>query len=111
MAYLGTVASRLRDGLAAKLGLQVTYSVVPGEDITGALIRTAELGEDTATFQACDLLAMATHGRSGFERWMLGSITERVLDGTRLPLLIVRPAEQQGLTPGELKEAKVNGQR
>jgi len=109
MAYLGTVASRLRGGLAAELGLQVTYSLVPGEDIADALIRTAELGEDTATFQACDLLAIATHGHSGFERWMLGSITERVLDGTRLPLLIVQPAEQQGPAPGELKEAKVNG--
>jgi nucleotide-binding universal stress UspA family protein len=105
----GAPESRLRDGLAAELGLQVTYSLVSGEGIADALIRTAELGEDTATFQACDLLAMATHGRSGFERWMLGSITERVLDGTHLPLLIVRPAQQQGPTPGELKEAKVNG--
>jgi nucleotide-binding universal stress UspA family protein len=107
--YLGTVASRLRDGPAAEFGLKVTYAVVLGEDVADALIRAAELGEDTATFQACDLLAMATHGRSGFERWMLGSITERVLNGTNLPLLIVRPAEQHGPVPDEQKEAKVNG--
>jgi hypothetical protein len=33
---------------------------------------------------------MATHGHRGIERWALGSITERVLNATRLPLLIVR---------------------
>jgi len=42
---------------------------------------------------------------------MVGSITARVLDGTRLPLLIVQPVERQGTAPGELKEAKVNGHR
>lgn len=65
------------------------------EDVADTLIRVAELGEETGTYevQGCDLIAMATHGRGGLQRWMLGSITERVLDGTNLPLLIVRPQE------------------
>lgn len=37
-----------------------------------------------------DLLAMATHGRSGPSRWMLGSVTEKVLRGAAIPLLVVR---------------------
>jgi len=49
---------------------------------------------DTALAQASsDLVAMATHGYRGFQRWTLGSVTERVLQATRLPLLNVRPAE------------------
>jgi hypothetical protein len=38
---------------------------------------------------------MATHGRTGFQHWVLGSVTERVLGTTRLPILIVRPAETE----------------
>jgi universal stress protein family protein len=37
---------------------------------------------------------MATHGYSGLQRWALGSITERVLHATRLPLLVVRPQDK-----------------
>jgi len=40
------------------------------------------------------LIAMATHGRSGMNRWLLGSIAEEVLRGTSNPLLIVRAAEE-----------------
>jgi hypothetical protein len=37
------------------------------------------------------VIALATHGRGGIKRWMMGSVTERILGATRLPLLIVRP--------------------
>jgi nucleotide-binding universal stress UspA family protein len=36
---------------------------------------------------------MATHGRSGISRWLLGSVTEKVLRGAANPLLIVRAHE------------------
>jgi hypothetical protein len=36
-------------------------------------------------------MALATHGRSGVALWAVGSIAERVLHSTKLPLLIVRP--------------------
>ena len=39
------------------------------------------------------LIAMATHGRSGVNRWLLGSVAEKVLRGTSNPLLLVRAAE------------------
>ncbi len=38
-----------------------------------------------------DLIAMATHGRSGFSHWLLGSVAERVLRSSGVPLLLVRP--------------------
>ena len=40
-----------------------------------------------------DLIGMATHGYGWVARWTLGSVTERVLHGTKLPLFIVRPRE------------------
>ena len=38
-----------------------------------------------------DLLVMGTHGRSGFERIFLGSVTEKVLRSTHVPVLTVPP--------------------
>jgi nucleotide-binding universal stress UspA family protein len=45
------------------------------------LIRMGELGEGTEVYpeKGCNLIALATHGRGGFQRSMIGSITERVL--------------------------------
>jgi nucleotide-binding universal stress UspA family protein len=39
----------------------------------------------------CDLIVMATHGRGGMTRWMLGSIADRMVQGSHLPLLLVTP--------------------
>jgi nucleotide-binding universal stress UspA family protein len=40
--------------------------------------------------QKADLIVMSTHGRSGIGRLVLGSVTESVLRGTTVPILIVR---------------------
>lgn len=99
--YLGDVADRLRHGPLADLDLTVTWSVAAGKDVAETLIRAAETGEDaegTRPFGGCDLVVLATHGRGGLERWMLGSVTERILGATKLPLLIVRPHEQPAST-------------
>ena len=39
-----------------------------------------------------DLVVLGTHGRSGFERWALGSVTEKVLRRAHCPVLTVPPA-------------------
>jgi nucleotide-binding universal stress UspA family protein len=39
------------------------------------------------------LIAMATHGRSGVNRFLLGSVAEKVLRGSANPLLLVRATE------------------
>ncbi|MAG36891.1 MAG: hypothetical protein CL878_11710 [Dehalococcoidia bacterium] len=38
-----------------------------------------------------DLIAMSTHGRMGLSRWLIGSVTERVLHSAAVPLLVTRP--------------------
>lgn len=40
------------------------------------------------------VIVMGTHGRSGLNRWMLGSVTERVLRESSHPLLTVRPTDR-----------------
>jgi len=96
-AYLLRVKSALRQEEGHDL--QITTAAVIDIDIASALLGLAEGGEvcgahiSDAT-AGCAMIAMATHGRSGPSRWVMGSITERVLDATRLPLLMVRPPKQ-----------------
>jgi nucleotide-binding universal stress UspA family protein len=49
------------------------------------------------------LIAMSTHGRSGLSRWMVGSVTDKVLHASRNPLLIVRAREGHALPEARLK--------
>ena len=45
-----------------------------------------------------DLIVMATHGRSGVTRWAFGSIADKVLRSSPVPVMIVRPEEcKEGL--------------
>jgi nucleotide-binding universal stress UspA family protein len=44
---------------------------------------------DTALTWPADVIVMGTHGRSGFERLMLGSVTEKVLRKAPCPVLTV----------------------
>jgi len=48
-----------------------------------------------ATKQEIDLIAMGTHGRTGVERYLLGSITEKIVRLSDIPVLTVR-AETDG---------------
>jgi nucleotide-binding universal stress UspA family protein len=45
---------------------------------------------DVATKINADLIAMTTHGRSGFARWALGSVADRVIHIAHQPILLVR---------------------
>jgi nucleotide-binding universal stress UspA family protein len=40
-----------------------------------------------------DLIAMSTHGRSGLRRLAFGSITDKVIRGSNVPVLLVRAPE------------------
>lgn len=63
-------------------GFRVETHVADG-DAAGSILHVA------ATTQA-DLIAMTTHSRSGFVRWALGSVAERVVSETALPVFLVR---------------------
>jgi nucleotide-binding universal stress UspA family protein len=74
-AYLVAVAQRL-----SHAGLQVHTRVAQGQP-------AVVIAELAASF---DLVAMATHGRSGVGRWVYGSVADKVLQSAPVPLLLVR---------------------
>jgi nucleotide-binding universal stress UspA family protein len=84
--YLQAVVERLQETVQ-DLKLALTFSVELGTDVASILVDLAERGGENG----CDLVAISTHGRSGWERWVMGSVTDRVLGTTRLPMFIVRP--------------------
>jgi len=52
-----------------------------------------------------DLVAMATHGRSGISRWNLGSVASKVLHAGNTPLLLVRSTGDSNEYPSEYRLA------
>ena len=87
-SYLAQVTERLQSR-AQEHKLSITSSVKLEKDVASALMDAAEQ-EDPG---GCDLIAISTHGWHGLQRWVMGSITERILNTSRLPILIVRPQQ------------------
>jgi nucleotide-binding universal stress UspA family protein len=73
---------RVADELASA-GIQVDSVVRGGEVVDEILQQSRE--------QAANLIVMRTHGRAGLGRAVLGSVTERVLAESRVPVLLLRP--------------------
>jgi nucleotide-binding universal stress UspA family protein len=46
---------------------------------------------ETAEAEGADLIAMSTHGRTGMSRWLIGSVADKVVHGSKAPVLLVRP--------------------
>ncbi len=74
---------------AGPFGVPVHLGVYQGAVVTEILER--------ARSWPADLVVMGTHGRGGFERWVLGSVTEKVLRKAPCPVLTV-PLPAEGLT-------------
>ncbi|MFZ4625686.1 MAG: universal stress protein [Rhodoferax sp.] len=64
-------------------GLQADTRVLESDQIWRAILDLAE------TIKA-ELIVMGSHGRSGLEKLVMGSVTQRVLQHTKLPVLVVR---------------------
>lgn len=76
------VESYLKSTIAGFGGVAGDHAVITGDDAASALI---DFTED----ETIRMIVMATHGRSGFERWRLGSITERVVRHSEMPVLVI----------------------
>jgi len=77
--YLNKLADRLR----AK-GIDVRTSVLTGK-IADSLV-------DYVIVNSIELIIMATHGRSGVSRWIWGSIAEKILHASTVPILLIHAA-------------------
>ncbi len=81
--YLEGVSNRL-----TSKGLTVEWKVLKG----APAFAIHELARATSH----DILALATHGRSGLRRWILGSVTESVVRGSGDPVLVIPPDGANG---------------
>lgn len=76
--------------------LGCTVSVAAHEGDAASLI-VNEAAKEPET-----LIVMSTHGRSGISRWVLGSVTDKVLRATGNPMMVVRARPLEGFSPGTL---------
>lgn len=81
--YLQAMAEQLREQ-----GLTVTVEVRSGDPWD-------ELLDYTRTTRP-DLMVMTTHGRGGVARWFFGSVADRLLTHSDVPLLLIRVREAEG---------------
>jgi nucleotide-binding universal stress UspA family protein len=77
--YLEQVARRL-----GAPSVPIQTRVVAGHAAAVAILEEARIA-------AADLIALATHGRGGLKRLLLGSVADKVVRGSQTPVLIHRP--------------------
>ena len=76
--YMKAEVSKLQDE-----GIKVT-----GVTRDGAAPDTIlEVAEETNA----DVIAMSTHGRSGVQRWLMGSVAEKVVHHAHIPVMLIHP--------------------
>ena len=76
--YLNEVAEGLTEA-----GLDVVKAIEDGP--------AADKIVDYAEAAGVDLIVMSTHGRGGVRRFFVGSVTDKVIRSTNLPVLVVHP--------------------
>lgn len=77
--YLAAVADRVRADVPD------VRSVIATGEAPAEIVRCAAR-------EQVDLIALATHGRSGVQRWIHGNVADGVLRTTSTPLLLLRPS-------------------
>lgn len=76
--YLAAARSRV-----APAGVAVDVSAWYGPPVEAIV--------EAARYRHADLVVMSSHGRSGLARLVMGSVTERVMRATSVPILVIRP--------------------
>lgn len=68
--------------------IAVDHAVIEGEPVAECILDACENSD-------IDTIVMCTHGRSGLRRWVFGSVAEKLLRGTELPVVLVRPHKDE----------------
>lgn len=86
-------AQYLREQAAAYLAERCESTREQGVDSKAKVVEAENVAEailNTAKKVGADAIVISTHGRGGFRRWLLGSVTERVLRQATIPVLLIR---------------------
>lgn len=88
--YLRDLCERLESSAPGTLRFSMEARV---GSVPGAIVATAAQGDEAMREHPTpfDLVALATHGRGGLRRWLLGSVAEYVVTHAAVPVLVVRP--------------------
>jgi len=92
---LAEVEESVRSDLQDELLRQLYHLEQRGYRVT-TLVRFGEPSEEivaVADAEGVELVAMATHGRTGFAHMLVGSVAERVLRHLTIPVMMLRPSE------------------
>lgn len=83
----------LRTEAEAFLGEMARSPLLAGLDVSTLVIEAepAEAIRGAAATTGADLIVMGSHGHSQVRHVLLGSVTEAVIRGSALPVLVVRP--------------------
>lgn len=87
--YLNDATAEAKETLSAvradidAAGLPCDSQIVESNAIWRGIVETADSS-------GADLIVMGTHGRSMIDRLLLGSVTQRVLSHTKLPVMVIR---------------------
>ncbi|MGO8946109.1 MAG: universal stress protein [Ktedonobacterales bacterium] len=95
-SYLDSVRMALLDCPECALipNVVVQAEALVGSSAPGTIVDAVEQNIFGESFRSepTDLLIMATHGRGGMGRWLLGSVASYVLPRVHVPVLLVHPA-------------------
>jgi nucleotide-binding universal stress UspA family protein len=76
--YLAKIKAQLsKEGLAVETQI---LTGIPAETITDFVQRNK-----------VDIIVLATHGHSGISRWVFGSVADRIVRSSPVPVLLIRP--------------------
>ena len=78
LTYMQSARSKLQ-----KAGFRTSFLIRQGA-IAETILRVAEECQ-------ADAIVMSTHGRSGVKRWLLGSVADRVVTHSEVPVMLIRP--------------------
>jgi nucleotide-binding universal stress UspA family protein len=93
--YLKSQADRLKkEATRSEVEAPAVKVIAVRSPITGVASTILNFAED----EGMDLIILSTHGRSGFDRWSMGSVAEKLLKGADIPLFLVRSTETTGET-------------
>ncbi len=77
--YLSQVRDRLAKGGISKIMMEVSVG------------KPADRISESARKHGIDMILIATHGSTGIAKWVLGSVADRIVHTSHVPVLVIRP--------------------
>ncbi len=91
--YLDDISERIRSSIPVSVEVRAEIS-----DPASMIVKYAKK-------QNADVIVMSTHGRSGFSKWFFGSVTNKVLNITTCPVMVIPNKNRQAEVEQSLAEA------